>query len=401
MLDPTAIPPVPAHVDRPVILSYGLGVDSTAILLRWLSEPASRDFPLSHLTVVVAHTGDEWANTGALVTEHILPRLRAAGVRLVQVARRGPSLARDGVVVLDDSRAPRTLYSQGTYKLSDEMFAAGTVPQTGGTRICSIHAKGEPNDLVIAHLVGSRPYRHVLGFESGECRRADKDRTYDTDQRHGEYPLITWKWDRADCLERIFAETGQWWPKSACSFCPFSLSNQEGRARTLERFTTEPEPACLALRMEHTATALNPRQGLLPTARLIDLARGFPSMGATLERFAAQVADAEHALYRVRRVWPPKREAPARAGRAARAVEIMATGSRGRMRAQLAATAFEHTVQVDMSDADHPRAWVQRRSSVAGPGAEEFYTTAPATARHKVGRTFPRAWADQAQQALF
>ena len=401
MLEPTAIPPVPAHVDRPVILSYGLGVDSTAILLRWLSEPDSRDFPLDHLTVVVAHTGDEWANTGTLVTEHILPRLRAAGVRLVQVARRGPSLARDGVIVLDDSRAPHTLHSKGMYKLSDEMFAAGTVPQTGGTRMCSIHAKGEPNDLVIAHLVGSRPYRHVLGFESGECRRATKDRTYDTDQRRGEYPLITWNWDRTDCLERIFAETGQWWPKSACSFCPFSLSNRESRAHTLERFTTEPEPACLALRMEHTATALNPRQGLLPTTRLIDLARGFPGMGATLERFAAQVADTEHALYRVRRVWPPKRGAPTRAGRAARAVEIVATGSREQMREQLAATAVARDTVVDVSDADHPRVWVQRRSSGNGPGAEEFYVAAPATAHHKVGRTFPRAWAAESQQALF
>jgi hypothetical protein len=41
-----ADPPVePAPMD--VVLSYGLGVDSTALLLRWLTEPGSRDFDLS------------------------------------------------------------------------------------------------------------------------------------------------------------------------------------------------------------------------------------------------------------------------------------------------------------------------------------------------------------------
>lgn len=32
------------RIHQPVVLSYGLGVDSTAILLRWIHEPASRDF---------------------------------------------------------------------------------------------------------------------------------------------------------------------------------------------------------------------------------------------------------------------------------------------------------------------------------------------------------------------
>lgn len=39
-----------------VCLSYGMGLDSTCLLLRWLAEPASRDFDLSELVVVTAHT---------------------------------------------------------------------------------------------------------------------------------------------------------------------------------------------------------------------------------------------------------------------------------------------------------------------------------------------------------
>src|SRR5262245_42205163 len=107
------------NTETPVILNYGLGVDSTAILTRWLAEPASRDFDLSRLTVVTAMTGDEFADTTALVERHVLPRLRATGVRYVQVARATGAKA-DGVAVLDDSRTPLRLHSEGAYKLSDE-----------------------------------------------------------------------------------------------------------------------------------------------------------------------------------------------------------------------------------------------------------------------------------------
>lgn len=108
-----------------VVLSYGLGVDSTALLLRWLEEPASRDFSLGQLLVVTSMTGDEWPRTGRLVEEHVLPRLREHGVRCAQVARRGAS-QKDGIVVLDDSDAPWRLYLDGAYKLSQELAAAGT-----------------------------------------------------------------------------------------------------------------------------------------------------------------------------------------------------------------------------------------------------------------------------------
>lgn len=35
-----------------VVLAYGLGADSSAILARWLTEPASRDFDLDDLVVI-------------------------------------------------------------------------------------------------------------------------------------------------------------------------------------------------------------------------------------------------------------------------------------------------------------------------------------------------------------
>lgn len=80
-----------------VVLSYGLGVDSTAMFLRWLNEPDSRDFDLDDLLVVTAMTGNEWPDTVELVERHILPRFREAGVTFAQVARAGAS-QKDGIV---------------------------------------------------------------------------------------------------------------------------------------------------------------------------------------------------------------------------------------------------------------------------------------------------------------
>jgi hypothetical protein len=45
------------------VLSYGLGRDSSGILVRWLLDPASRDFDLSELIVIHANTGAEFHGT--------------------------------------------------------------------------------------------------------------------------------------------------------------------------------------------------------------------------------------------------------------------------------------------------------------------------------------------------
>ncbi|MCX4976515.1 hypothetical protein [Streptomyces sp. NBC_00620] len=122
-----------AVVSRPsgvTVLSYGLGADSTAILLMFLADPERYGLrpDLSDLVIVHAVTGDEWPDSLDYVDRLVLALLRAARVRLVQIARGGPEDA-DGVVVLDDSRAPRRIHAQGPWRLSDELRAAGTVPQ--------------------------------------------------------------------------------------------------------------------------------------------------------------------------------------------------------------------------------------------------------------------------------
>lgn len=318
----------PARMD--VVLSYGLGVDSTALLLRWLTDPSSRDFDLSRLLVVTSMTGDEWPRTGKLVEQHVLPRLADAGVRYAQVARAG-ALQSAGIVVLEDTAAPRRAHLDGVYKLSDELIAAGTVPQVGGSRRCSMKFKGW---VIDGYLARHAPYatRHAFGFEVGEQRRAtdcarhmpgrlafgfeatERKRArrasdYDTPHRVAEFPLIEWGWDRQDCQHYIEQITGVAdWPKSACVYCPFALTSRAGRERSLARYDSRPRAAIEALMLEHRALCLNPRSGLIAGDRLIDLiAEHKPSIA---EAFRAELKQTPHAVYEVRRLWRPRADDP-------------------------------------------------------------------------------------------
>jgi hypothetical protein len=390
----------PALARRPrVVFSYGLGADSTAILLRWLFEPSSRDFALEDLVVVTAMTGDEWPVTGQLVEQHVLPLLRRHGARYIQAARgqRHVTKAGDGVVVLDDSTAPGVLFIEGLYRLSDEMFEAGTVPQTGGARLCSVHAKGDVLDPIIAAVTDGEPYRHVLGFEANELGRIRRDRRYDTETRTGVYPLLDWGWDRAACIRFIAERTGvPIWPKSACTFCPFALCTRDGLAATLTRYAQEdPAAGATALLMEHAALAFNPRQGLIAGDRLVDQLRaGVDRYAAVLDAFEARLEATPHAVYEVRRVYRPAAADPARVANAARCLQRHAVGTRAEMRGALDDVAASHGAAVVVGADGIARVYLERRHGSA-PGVERFLVVAPARAGEKAHQSF-QAWYAQA-----
>jgi hypothetical protein len=371
-----------------VVLSYGMGVDSTAVLLRWLNEPETRPCPLDRLLVITAMTGDEWPITGRLVTEHILPLLREHKIRYVQVARAGPRQA-DGVTVLDDSREPTRLYLEGDYALSAEMTAAGTVPQVGGIRKCSLKAKGWPLDQVIGRIVGGGPFVHVIGFESGEAKRAKADRKYGAPGRTPSYPLIEWQWDRGRCERYIFEMLGVPWPKSACTYCPFALCSSEGPERALDAYERDPAAGVNALVMEYVAVALNPRQGLTPKARLADILAATGRHAAVLELFDRGMESASWRVYEVRRATVPVQGKPDR-GRTVRSVQAMAAGSRDEMRAELEGVAGSARVAV-RDDDGLGRVWMRRRGGGL-PDVEWFYVTAPEGAADKDGPGFERVW---------
>lgn len=318
-----------------VVASFGLGLDSSAMLVRWLTNPDSRDFEVEDLVVVTAMTGHEWTSTVEAVERHVLPLFRRHRVRYLQVARsqRRTTRAGGGVVVLNDSRCTGQLFAAGHYTLGDEMLSAGTLPQLGGIRACSMHSKGDALDPVIARITSGRPYRHAIGYEANEAGRSTKDRGYNTATRTGWYPLQEWGWNREDCQDFLLAEIGASIPKSACSFCPFSMATETGRAHQIRRFRAEPDRAAEALFLEFVARSLNPAQTLISGSSAADMvARA--GLDDVVTRFQTRLQRSPWALYEVRRL---QRRGPAGGrGITARSIRTIATGTRAQMAAQLA-----------------------------------------------------------------
>jgi len=360
------------HTDNRVILSYGMGVDSTALLLRWLEDPTSRDFELEDLIVITAQVGDEFDSTADLCREHILPRLREAGVRFVQVARSG-LLEAEGIDVLEDSREPAGIHIDGVYKLSDELRAAATIPTSGGVRKCSIKYKGWVLDKWIGDELEGREFRHVIGFNSEETRRRDKDQFYggDTPGRIGWYPLIEWGWSRAKCVDYIREVTGVEWRKSACSFCPFS----RGCGEAVGRYVEEPEGAAAALEIEEVALRFNPRMMLFKSKSLRSVIEKSGNAEA-LELFEARLNALKWTVYRMRRVMLPRKADPSKRGRTERSI-VRNNGDDGRAG--------------DMTRAEAEGRIGGRRARVRDTGEgfpriEEYLVAAPVYVTEKSGR---------------
>ncbi len=407
-----------AMKNLPVYKSYGLGVEGTAIILRWLSDPTSRDFDLSELTVITAQVGEEWDDTVSDATQHILPRLRDHGIRYVQVARAG-HLEEDGIEVLDDTHEPYVIYHQGAYKLSDELMLAGTVPQFGAVHTCSLKFKVFPIEFWLKDELAGRPYRHffgynadetsriekseaataarnalgqeaqagahrmVFGFNADEIERIERGRAYDTPRRISEYPLKEWGWSRLHCLEYIKKMIGVTWKKSACVFCPFAALKSEGMVR-LRQF---PERVAHALLLEHISLSMNPRGTLYRRGSLRSIVEQDGNLAA-LARFKEKLDASEFALYRVRRIYSKK-------GKADRAVERIITGSRTEVEREFGKVSrgLVHTTQHGIN-----YAYEIERQAENYPAFESFYVCAPATVPSKTRYGFD--WFDEKWNAV-
>lgn len=376
-----------------VVASFGLGLDSSCMLARWLTEPTSRDFDLSALAVVTAMTGHESQATISAMTRLIIPMLAAHSVRFIQVARsqRRTTRAGAGVVVLDDSRSPSHLHAEGVYTLGDEMLAAATLPQLGGKRLCSVHSKGDALDPVIARITKGQPYRHAVGFEANERSRADKDRLHDSAQRTGWYPLQDWGWTRSDCARYALEVLGEVIPKSCCGFCPFGMTNAAGRNQVVERFRREPLLAADAMFLEHVARSINPSQTLIVGSSVAALVTG-AGLAAAEALFQARLNSCEWSLYEVRRVVRPGNDG----GRSitARALEVVATGTRAAMAEQLATCPGQRVYGTD----GIVRHIVRDRSEGA---TDHLFVAAPAGAQSKKRSGFEQWWQEATGDGLF
>ncbi|WP_158894603.1 hypothetical protein [Amycolatopsis anabasis] len=182
------------HTDRPPlhIVSWGAGGESSAYLTEVLTEPDKHGVNPSNIVVLHAVVGSEFDDTLRDSQRFILPLLRDRGVRLVQLARRGP-LERDGIEILDDTTTPRVMHHKGPWTLAQHNEANGITPQLSD-RKCSLRFKGFVLDRFILTEFPGREYTHVIGYNRDERSRAEKDDVYATQTRDPVHPLIEWNW---------------------------------------------------------------------------------------------------------------------------------------------------------------------------------------------------------------
>ncbi len=385
-----------------VILSYGMGVESTAILARWLFEPETRPCELADLVVVTAQTGDEYADTGQDVTEHILPLMRKHGIRYVQLARHG-HLEAAGITVLEDSNSPTQVHLNGDYRLSDELRSNGTIPQFGGEHRCSLkfkafvietwlkqhqegpvrHAFGynvaEPRRVAKCESATAR--RVAFGFNCEEQRRIERTTHYDSSSRESFFPLVEWGWRREDCLAYLKEVFGIQWQKSACVECPFNALKTDA----VERHRRHPEQVAQAMLLEFLSLALNPRGTLYPKKSLIQITLTSGDVKAA-SAFQALLHGSHWSVYRVRRIYHARKTDgvpdPKKKGMADRAVERLQTFStREEANRSLGLLAASLGLEMESSRGLH-YAYRERRGNEY-PTREEFYTVAPSYVQTK------------------
>jgi hypothetical protein len=374
---------------RPTLLSLGMGVESTAVLLRWLLEPETRPCPLDQLVVVTAMTGEEYERTEELMNEHVLPVMRQLNVRYVQLCRAGQSDS-DGYVVLDDSRQPQCMHMKGPWRLGDEYEAAGTVPQQAGPRKCSQRAKGWVIDAWVADEFGGGDFRHAIGFNSEELNRVERDQCYGAVGRQAFYPLVEWGWSRDDAELFLLQTTGETWSRSCCVWCPYQ-AGRKGIEALVERWRRQPEAGARAIWMEHTAVALNPRQQLFGTVSAAKLAQTHALTESVLlaeDRLNA----GPWCIYEVRRVFLPAKGDPEVKGPAWRAVRrVSDTMPRASAYPELKMTAGLKGLQREVDDHGIHRV-VFRAAGKTYPAVEEQLVAAPAIVLDKQRAGFESLW---------
>ena len=422
---------------KPVtILSYGMGVESSAILARWILEPETCPCELLDLIVVTAQTGDEFPDTGVLVETYLLPLLRQHHIRFVQLARHG-HLEADGITVLDDSRQPTRVHLEGDYKLSDELRANGVIPATAGIHRCALRAKAWAIEQWLTKHLCASEFKHAIGYNAEETRRIAKSeyafaareirevrmgfgfnvdekrrieqaseydglrgrtsgpRRIEADHesapitRTAIYPLMDWGWTRQHCLDYLQQTFGVVWQRSCCTFCPYGCTKQN-RLLLVERFRRHPEQTADALMLEYVSLALNPRSMLYCTKSLYDVVEA-AEISEALTLFRARLNSSQWAVYRVRRIFNAKQggdSATASKGTVQRAVEklaVLSTRRSAERRVRVLGSSLDAEFET-VGDITYAHTV---RKGEGYPTREEFYVAAPAVVDTKARYGIP------------
>jgi len=207
-----------------VVVSFGGGLNSTALLVRW----AMGGFPPPH-KIIFADTGGERPETYTHVRRFDL-WLRVFGFPPIEVTRKGGR--------------PETL--------EDYCIRIGMLPSIAyGRKGCSHKFKIEPqerdtNRWPPARTIwkyGSKVVK-IIGYGAEEQKRISRAKLED-EKYFYRFPLDEWGMRREDCVREVQSVGLPMPPKSSCFFCP---SSTKPEIRNLA-----PELQTRAIRIEDAA----------------------------------------------------------------------------------------------------------------------------------------------------
>jgi len=209
----------------PLVLAYGGGRDSTAILVGWHMKGIRPDY------IVMADVGSEKPETYAY-WDVIRPWLKKVGFPDLTIVKYTPPLAPYDTIEGNCTQ---------NCTLPSEVFGRGACTLKWKIGPQNKWAKNEPG---LAHIFSSKDLKitKAIGYEAEEQSRKDKMEkakkklleqqklASKTAKKHESlaadkhydyvYPLIEWGWTLEECKARI-AEAGlPVPPKSSCFFCP-------------------------------------------------------------------------------------------------------------------------------------------------------------------------------------
>jgi hypothetical protein len=192
----------------PLIVSYGMGVDSTAVLVEFARRGIVPDL------ILFADTGSESDHTYAYrpVIDEWLARV---GFPAITVVRYEPQ---------DFKHWPPY------HSLEENCLTNSTLPSLAfGFKSCSQKWKIAPQDKFVAAWPLAQAawglgfkVRKVIGYDAGpaDLRRRNHAGSLEDSKYDYWYPLIEWGWDRERCKKEIEASGLPVPPKSSCYFCP-------------------------------------------------------------------------------------------------------------------------------------------------------------------------------------
>ncbi len=200
----------------PVIVSFGGGVDSTAILVEMARRGEHPDL------ILFADVGAEAPETYAHI-ERFSDWLESQGMPRVTVVSRPKNI--------------RMRASTPYTTITGNCVANETLPSEAfGRGACSMKWKHEPMEAFLKGRRGQpgwlerngwkpehgKPVR-VIGYDATEScsgKRGKWAKVTEDDHWAYRYPLVTWGWTRERCIEEIEKAGVPAPPKSACTFCP-------------------------------------------------------------------------------------------------------------------------------------------------------------------------------------